>query len=380
VTQRSLTASVAFLLLALSPGAVRAYPQYIGKGYTNCVTCHYNPTGGGLLNSYGHAAEQAAVPDLIPSQAIEALRATVAKPDVTGLDANGNTALQADVGLDARLLFLSGYQTTANSTILIIPMLAEPAALAAYGPVLVYASVTPRRTGPQRIDYSVFSREHWLMYRISDSAAARVGRLVLPFGLRVPDHTTYTREDLGFDKFDQSYAAEVDWYPSDWLVAVAGYAGDLLGDPKQLQERGGVISVTRNQPARLAAGASVLRGRGDLVDRTAAALFARLRMVGASYLLAELDGYQRRARDGGDSQRGAASLLRVGWFARESLDLYIEAGVREIEARPVLQKIRIMGGVDWQVLPWVTLMPVIMNEYEGHKLHLASMVQLHLLY
>jgi hypothetical protein len=39
----------AFVCLSVE---AQAYPQYIGKTYTNCGTCHYSPTGGGLVNSY----------------------------------------------------------------------------------------------------------------------------------------------------------------------------------------------------------------------------------------------------------------------------------------------------------------------------------------
>ena len=30
-----------------------AYPTLTRKGYTSCSTCHYNPSGGGALTSYG---------------------------------------------------------------------------------------------------------------------------------------------------------------------------------------------------------------------------------------------------------------------------------------------------------------------------------------
>ena len=34
---------------------VWAYPEFIGYGYSSCITCHYNGNCGGPLNDYGRA-------------------------------------------------------------------------------------------------------------------------------------------------------------------------------------------------------------------------------------------------------------------------------------------------------------------------------------
>jgi hypothetical protein len=41
-----------FLLGALS---AKAYPEFIGYGYSSCMTCHVNGQGGGPLSDYGRA-------------------------------------------------------------------------------------------------------------------------------------------------------------------------------------------------------------------------------------------------------------------------------------------------------------------------------------
>ena len=57
------------LAVVLAPGTVWGYPQFIAKSYTNCGTCHHNPTGGGLLNSYGALTVEAVSSVLLASPA-----------------------------------------------------------------------------------------------------------------------------------------------------------------------------------------------------------------------------------------------------------------------------------------------------------------------
>ena len=97
---RALRVTLALLggaLVLVAARRAEAYPEYIAKGYTNCVTCHYSVTGGGLPNSYGRAAIET-------TWAPEALVNALEKNDVTGRDDAGSPVLQWDAGLDIRLL------------------------------------------------------------------------------------------------------------------------------------------------------------------------------------------------------------------------------------------------------------------------------------
>src|SRR5688500_18791018 len=100
-------------------------------------------------------------------------------------------------------------------------MLVEAGGAAAFGPVMAYATATARRAGVERTPDTLFSREHWLQLRLSESTTVRAGRIVLPFGLRVPDHTQYTREAFRFDKWDQSYAVELDLAHEAFMLSAA---------------------------------------------------------------------------------------------------------------------------------------------------------------
>jgi hypothetical protein len=132
------------IVLLLMPSLAAAYPQYIVKGYTNCASCHYSPTGGGLPNSYGYAAQSATFPDAVDSKFLESIRTKLQKNNVTGYQEDGTTPqLQWDIGLDARLLVLGAYTGDdeaeeeggggAAKTPMAIPMLFEVGGVLAYG-------------------------------------------------------------------------------------------------------------------------------------------------------------------------------------------------------------------------------------------------------
>lgn len=368
------------LLVLLWANQAWAYPHFIGKGYTNCGTCHYSPTGGGLLNSYGVGTLEAMFPDDVESGAFTSLRESLAKADVTGRDEQGEATFQWDGGLDLRLLLTSTErEVKGDQELLLIPMLAEVGAVAAYGPTLLYATVTPRRTGPERAPNAIFSREHWLMVRFSDATGVRGGRMVLPFGLRLADHTQYVREDLGFDKWDQSYALEVDHASEQWMISAAAFAGDLWLDPKPLQERGVAGTVAYNVPSKASFGASVLGGRSEATMRAAGSVFARWQPFSAVYLLAEVAGQQVWSDE--DAQFTIAGYLRPGWFLIKSLDLHFELGARTVASYGDLTKLRYGFGASWQILPWIELSPLAQLEEDVETgLKVSWLVQLHVIY
>lgn len=381
--RRPLAAPGAWLLAGAlgSPTAALAYPQFIAKGYVSCATCHYSPTGGGLPNSYGHAVAAPTVPDLLPLDWVSRARDALAKNDVTGLAPDGRVALQADVGLDARMLLTrSPLSVNAEPSWLVVPMLAEVGGVFAFGPLWLYGTVTPRRTGGDRLPNALVSREHWLGYRWGEVRAVRLGRLVVPFGLRIPDHTQYTREDLGFQQYDQAYALELDYCSEEWTGSLAGFIGDLWVAP-ELREVGAAVSAARSYGTQASVGASVLAGHRDAADRLAVALFGRARLPGASYLMAELDLQGRASRREDARQVGLAAMARAGIFPLESIELYAELGARAVFRSPSLTRLRYGVGASWKALPWVEISPsFLLEEDVENGMRSTPLLQLHAVY
>ena len=58
VVRTLVTLVVSFLAVTLWPGRADAYPWMIRHEYNNCIACHVDPSGGGLLTPYGRGQSQ----------------------------------------------------------------------------------------------------------------------------------------------------------------------------------------------------------------------------------------------------------------------------------------------------------------------------------
>lgn len=381
---------ILLIIFLCLPSLAEAYPSYISKGYTNCGSCHYSPIGGGMTNSYGSAAQSATFPDTIHSESIQKFRERMTKNDVTGYkEDDGKTKeLQWDAGLDARALLLlantgSGEDdggSGGGKQAYFFPMLFEVAGVLAYGPWITYGSVTPRRAGASQTPDSIFSREHWVGYKLNESSMIRSGRLVLPFGIRSPDHTLYTREDFGFDKWDQSYGMEWDFSSERWMVSAAGFAGDLILDPTDRQQRGGVASIAYNFPGKATIGVSFLSSVSKFMRTNEGSLFSRSKFLQHFYVMEEVDLKRDTSTENLGNTDELASMFRFGMFPIESLDIYFEAATRRMFGQSELNKTRYSIGSQWQILPWAEFIPVVMLETFNSTREITPMAQFHIIF
>ncbi len=377
------------ILLLLVPSLAAAYPQYIVKGYTNCASCHYSPTGGGLPNSYGYATQSATFPDAVGSKFLEGIRAKLQKNNVTGYQEDGKTPqLQWDIGLDARLLVLAAYtgddeaeeSESASKTPMAIPMLFEVGGVLAYGPWITFGNITPRKSGASSRPDTIFSREHWFGRKLGEAAMVRMGRMVLPFGIRTPDHTLYTRRDFGFDKWGQSYGVEWDYFSEKWMISTAAFAGDLILEPTDLQQRGGVATVAYNFPGKTSFGMSFLGSASKATRVYAGSFFNRSKFLKHFYVMEEVSYRNEKSSNNLGLEKELAAAFRMGWFPLESLDIYIEAATRRIFGQSELNRARYIVGSQWHVLPWIELIPAFMVEKFDYKTEYTPMAQLHVVF
>lgn len=346
-----------------------AYPQFVFKGYGDCNNCHHSPTGGGLPNRWGVDSMQPSFGGSL-DWGNQDLSYEPAAP----------AAVKVDLGADIRMMpLLSADSDAVVATF--IPMLTELGGAVALGQWMAYGTVTGRKLYGDGSPFSAFSREHWLKFQPSAGLDLRVGRMVLPFGTRIPDHTQYTREDFEQDKYDQSYGAEVDYHGSGWSLFANAFAGDLSYRPAERQERGLVLTPSIDLGNDAAIGVSALGATSTARTRIAGSLFGRTALGSSLYLLAEVAAQHFAAKEGDAKLSTVAEYLRLGWFAKPALDVYVEAGHRAFVEGDGLTKARAALGLNWQLFRWFEFAPQLEVETRTDlPTRFIGMGQLHLIY
>ncbi len=229
------------MLLALAlPGAgARAYPWMIRDGYTNCSTCHVDPSGWGLLTEYGRAQAQIVLPTLWGRKPEDV--------EPTPGIAYGLVPLPSwlNVGLSLRGAVLST-TTSQGTSWRDILMIADLRAGVTAGPFLASVSFGYVPTGARLAALTdqprdnLVSREHWLGVRLADNKLYLLGgRLNLPFGLRNIEHNSLVRSSTRTDTDSyQQYGGQIVWDAPNVRAALMGIAGNYLLRQPEFREQG----------------------------------------------------------------------------------------------------------------------------------------------
>lgn len=191
-----------FLILFIAVGSAWGYPNFVSKGYMNCLTCHYNPYGNGPLNDYGRAVAASALADRL---FISDKTSDDELGKRSGFLFNTPKNRWFRPSLDYRSLYIAGglnnydepgeafeeaewihMQMDANITLkfgkrdnLIIS--------GTYGVIPHNSGFTPDE------DPEYISREHYIGYRPSKEWGFYAGKMDKIFGIRVPDHNALSK-------------------------------------------------------------------------------------------------------------------------------------------------------------------------------------------
>jgi len=191
--------AVAVLACAWSTRA-EAYPQWqLSSGAARCNSCHFAPGGGGLPTTYGREAVGEELSTFSGDGAL--LHGTAKVPSWLAVGGDLRGALVAQ-----------GVQDPNGATLAAFPMQADAEARVAYRAFSLYGTlgllgqvrgqddIVPSDSYQPSAASRLISREHWLMWQPSAQGAyARAGRFFAPFGLRLAEHFTYVRRELGFN-------------------------------------------------------------------------------------------------------------------------------------------------------------------------------------
>lgn len=224
--------AVASVSAALAVGApqAQAYPQWqFTTGTTRCNQCHFAPAGGGLLRGYGRdaAGEELStfegngeflhglfeLPEWLALGGDFRLAAT--SHDVGGPDSPSQAVFPMQADLYARIALGEAFSVQATGGMRgQLRSDSDEVARGRYEPVN---------------DHRFVSREHFVMWQPSAQGwYARAGRFYAPFGLRLAEHITYVRRDLGFNLLQESYNLSGGYIDNTWELHMTAFGPDWV--------------------------------------------------------------------------------------------------------------------------------------------------------
>jgi hypothetical protein len=197
------------LLVLISAPSARALPLYASRLGATCVTCHYDPNGGGIRNAFGFQYEK-------NRHALEEedkwAKFTV-DPKITSW---------LQIGFDTRVLYVashtSGYSGLQTSTF--FPMQGQ--VNFAVTPIDQLTLVASHGIVVQSPGFPspYIARELYALFRgMPENLYIKVGRFRLPFGLRQDDHTSFIRtaQFLPYDSQQDDAGIEVGSVGRNWF-------------------------------------------------------------------------------------------------------------------------------------------------------------------
>jgi len=381
---RALLLALPVLFVLLTPARADAYTWMIRHSYGACNVCHTDPSGGETLTPYGRAQ----------SDILLRMNWSGEEPDATpASNFLGFVKLPEPLALGGSLRMASSLK---SGDFKAFPMQMDLYGQMRFGKVFVGGSVGAARvdvgsqharaaqvTAGQGKEFNLISRTHYVGMDFAEGQyVVRAGRLNLPFGIRVPEHTLWAREATRTDReSDQQHGVALAYVGENVRAEGMVILGNYQINPDEFRERGYSFYLEVMAAERAAFGVSSLytlakRDRLTLESNTvrgAHGAFTRLALFDPLALLAEFDlltdstkklgytgfvqadyeviqglhgmftfealdaGYPRApgvppvAKSPGQGKPGLGYWISAGWFFLPHLDLRVDGIVRPSE-------------------------------------------------
>lgn len=295
--------------------AAHAYAWMIKHGFSKCGSCHTDPSGGETLTRMGRVESEHLLSSggngfEVPSKSAQFLWGAIEEPENIRL------------GGSYRHMFLyTAPVPTVPSTFRQFPMQLDLYGSGTFGSFVVGASLGVARgiEGATHVrgaqlnqeageGFILLSRTHYLGLWLTEEALLRVGRLNLPFGVRIPEHVMWARESTRTDReSDQQHGASLAYQRGRWRTEAMIVIGNFQINPDRYRERGIAASLEYLFSPKLALGASALvtRAQEDAFTRVENSvryvygINGRYGLSSSLSLLGEFDLLHEQGRDRG---------------------------------------------------------------------------------
>lgn len=228
-------------LLSIS-NRVEAYPEFIGYKYSSCLTCHYNGHGNGPLNEYGRALFAAE----IAGRALAFGRSDEQLGEASGIFGRVKMPNWFQPGVKSRYLLMKNNPPYSNEKERFIVMQADlnVASFWRADQKLGFIGSIGYVPVPQRLQLqsqgrdvdTLISREHYIRYGYGENWWFYAGMMDKVYGIRIVDHTAYSRAKTGLAQNDQAHGVIGHYIQETWEASFNVFAGNLYQDADLRQQ------------------------------------------------------------------------------------------------------------------------------------------------
>lgn len=220
-----------------------AYPEFIGYKYSSCLTCHFNGHGNGPLNDYGRALWASE----IAGRAFANGRSEEELGEASGFWGSKQLPWWIRPGLKARNLYLvenpGGDQTkrwilmqAEANVALFFKQDQSFAFVGSFGRAPIPNRYANNPNAPKVEEW--ISREHYFRIQSGENMWWYLGMTDKVYGLRIVNHTAYSRSRTGISMNDQAHGVVGHYIQPTWEFSVNAFAGNLYQDA-DLRQMGG---------------------------------------------------------------------------------------------------------------------------------------------
>lgn len=273
--------------MGVSPSA-NAYPDFIGYGYSSCITCHYNSLGSGALNDYGRAlfATEVTARDIFPASKSEEEVAAM-----SGFLGTTQLPWWFRTGIKYRGLWLKTGLTSDNSVERFINMQGDVNLNVFFNKKQDIGLITTASYAGKEFyydkQYQWYMKEFYLRWKALKTLWIYIGQLEKAYGLRMIDHTAVNRSPLTLGQFDQSIGIITHFTYPDWDIALNAFVGNTQ-EKDEVKQKGFSGTGEYQVFEKFKIGGSILSSESDIKKYNLMAFTTRIGVREGSAFLGEV--------------------------------------------------------------------------------------------
>jgi hypothetical protein len=291
---------------------VFAFPTTVRHGYTSCFTCHYSPTGGGVLRPYGK---------IIAGELYGAFNTSKTElPWIQKVKAEPGEPIEEKFAAQAMVRGVQ-YHTNNRSSKEQEFKVMQADFEAGYLHKGLYAFVTAGIEGaraeylklqdPEAKETDLRVRRYYLGYG-TGKYSVRAGKFYADYGVRHPNHNMPTRKQLYFEQGEEPIGVQGHYYFDRFDLALSVFEGD---DETGLEERSGSALTLTYKTQSSRSGVSLMQVDSDDESQAdeAWSIFTQYGFSHSTYLMAEYANRKATTAFGSTGSRLAFAEFGYEW-------------------------------------------------------------------